>query len=246
MMAPEHVESVHGAEHQELPSVAARRWLTSENHAAATTGECEMLADVTTLTVTEAAEARRSIRKYTDRAVPAEDMREILRITGLAPSAFNVQPWRFVVVEDEAAKAALQQAAYGQKQVGGAPAVVVVYSDMKDALEKVEETVHPGYPEEQRPAAAEGVLKAFAGKTEEELRAWGAGQSYIALGYLMLAAQSLGYATSPMLGFDPAKVRELLGLPEHVAIPAIVALGEADEAGFPHHRHPVERVASFR
>jgi nitroreductase len=205
-----------------------------------------MLSDVTTLTVTEAAEARRSIRKYKERAVPAADMREILRIAGLAPSAFNVQPWRFVVVEDAATKAALQQAAFGQKQVGQAPAVVVLYSDMQGAMEKIEETVHPGYGEEGRPAAAEGVRKAFAGKSDEELRAWGAGQSYIALGYLLLAAQSLGYATSPMLGFDPAKVREVLGLPEHVAIPALVALGEADEAGFPHHRHPVERVATFR
>jgi nitroreductase len=214
--------------------------------AAAQQEKDEMLTELTTLTVTEAAEARRSIRKYREQAVPAGDLREILRVAGLAPSAFNVQPWRFVVVEDAGTKAALQQAAYGQKQVGGAPAVVVVYSDMKDALEKVEETVHPGYGEEQRPAAAAGVLKSFAGKSDEELRAWGAGQSYIALGYLMLAAQSLGYATSPMLGFDPAKVRGILDLPEHVAIPAIVALGEADEAGFPHHRHPVERVATFR
>lgn len=205
-----------------------------------------MLTDVTTLTVTEAAEARRSIRQYKDRAVPAEDMREILRITGLAPSAFNVQPWRFVVVEDAETKAALQQAAFGQKQVGGAPAVVVLYSDMRDVMETLEETVHPGYGAEKRPAATEGVRKSLGGMSDEELRAWGAGQSYIALGYLLLAAQSLGYSSSPMLGFDPAKVKEVLGLPEHVAIPAMVALGEADEAGFPHHRHPVERVASFR
>jgi nitroreductase len=205
-----------------------------------------MLTDVTTLTVTEAAEARRSIRQYKDRAVPAEDMREILRIAGLAPSAFNVQPWRFVVVEDAATKAALQQAAFGQKQVGGAPAVLVLYSDMKDVMETLEETVHPGYGEDKRPTAAEGVRKSLAGMGDDELRAWGAGQSYIALGYLLLAAQSLGYATSPMLGFNPAKVKEILDLPEHVAIPAMVALGEADEAGFPHHRHPVERVASFR
>jgi nitroreductase len=205
-----------------------------------------MLTDVKTLTVTEAAEARRSIRSYKDRPVPAEDLREILRITSLAPSAFNVQPWRFVVVEDADTRERLKEAAFGQKQVGAAPAVIVLYSDIRDAVDTLEEAVHPDYPVEERPAVADGFRKGFSAKPAEEQAAWGTGQSYIALGYLLLAAQSLGYATSPMLGFDPAKVKEVLGLPEHVTIPALVALGEADEEGFPHHRHPVERIATFR
>jgi nitroreductase len=205
-----------------------------------------MLTDLNTLSVTEAAETRRSIRTFADRAVPAEDLREMLRVTGLAPSAFNVQPWRFVVVEDEGLKAELQQAAYGQKQVGGAPAVIVLYSDMQDTLAAAEELVHPGYGAENVPAQADKLRSMFAGKTREEVEAWGASQSNIALGYLLLAAQSLGYATSPMLGFDAAKVKELLGLPAHVTIPALVAVGVAAEEGFPHHRHGLGRIATFR
>jgi nitroreductase len=205
-----------------------------------------MLTDLNTLSVTEAAEARRSIRAYADRAVPAEDLREILRVTGLAPSAFNVQPWRFVVVEDEDTKAALQQAAYGQKQVGGAPAVIVLYSDMKDTLEHAEELVHPGYGAENVAAQAEKLRATFASRSPEELEAWGAGQANIALGYLLLTAQSLGYSTSAMAGFDPARVKAILGLPAHVHIPAMVAIGVAAEEGFPHHRHGLDRIATFR
>jgi nitroreductase len=208
--------------------------------------ESTMYTESTTLTVTEAAEARRSIRKYKDQPVPAADLREILRVTGLAPSAFNVQPWRFVVVRDPELKQRLRAAAYGQAQVGAAPAVIVMYSDVAGALGDIERTVHPNYPEERRPAVAQQVRDTFAGKTDEEREAWGAGQSYIALGYLMLAAQSLGYATSPMLGFKPNEVKEILGLPAHATVPALVALGVADEEGFPHHRHAVEDVADFR
>ena len=205
-----------------------------------------MQTDLNTLTVIEAAEARRSIRTFQDRPVPAEDLREILRVTSLAPSAFNVQPWRFVVVEDAETRARLQEAAFNQKQVGGAPAVIVLYSDIRDAVDTLEEVVHPNYPAEQRPAVADGFRKSFSTKTPQEQEAFGVGQSYIALGYLLLAAQSLGYSTSPMLGFDPARVREILGLPEHVAIPALVALGVGAEEGFTHHRHDVERIATFR
>ena len=58
-------------------------------------------------------------------------------------------------------------------------------------------------------------------------------------------ARGLGYDTSPMLGFDAARVRELLGLPEHVQFAGLVALGLRAEEGFAHHRHEVDRVATF-
>lgn len=202
-------------------------------------------SETTTLTVTEAAESRRSIRRFEQEPIPAEHLREMLRITSLAPSANNLQPWRFVVVESAELRGKLQEAAMGQAQVGGAPAVMVLYSDMRDVLETVEETLHPGFPEERKPVLADTARRNFGAMSEEAREQWGAGQAYIALGYLLLAARSLGYDSSPMLGFDAARVKELLGLPSHVTIPALVAVGRGAEPGFPHHRHPVERLATF-
>jgi nitroreductase len=198
------------------------------------------------LTVAEAAESRRSIRLYEPEPIPREDLEEILRLTGLAPSAFNAQPWRWVVVETPELKARLQEAANGQAQVGNAPAVIVLYSDMAETLETIEETVHPNFPVERRPAVAEGFRRGFATRTPEERERWGASQAYIALGYLLLVARGMGYDTSAMLGFDPAKVKQVLGLPAHVQVPALVAIGRRAEEGFEHHRHPVSRVADFR
>jgi nitroreductase len=203
-------------------------------------------AAIAQLTVAEAIESRRSVRAYEPEPIPREDLEEILRLTRLAPSAFNVQPWRFVVVESPELRAGLQQAAGGQRQVGGAPAVIVLYSDMADALATIEDTVHPNYPEERRGAVAASVRRQFAAMDDAAREQWGASQSYIALGFLLLAARTSGYDTSPMLGFDPARVKALLGLPEHVQIPALVAIGRAAEEGFPHHRHPEDRVTTWR
>lgn len=205
-----------------------------------------MMTEVQQMTVAEAAEARRSVRKYRDQPVPEADLREILRVAGLAPSAFNVQPWRFVVARDADLRRELQAAANGQAQIGGAPAVIVLYSDMKDVLENAEAVVHPGVGPEKVAATAAQLRRMWGSRTDADRETWGAGQSYIALGFLLLAAQSLGYGTSPMLGFDPARVKQVLGLPEHVAIPAMVAVGVPDEDGFPHHRHAVDDVADFR
>jgi nitroreductase len=195
------------------------------------------------LTVREAAERRRSIRSYEPEPIPMEDIEEILRLTGLAPSAFNVQPWRFVVVRTPEVKEQLAAAPYNQRQVHAAPAVIVLYTDMKDTLEHIDEVLHPGMEAAQRAVAREGVLRPFAGMTEAEREAWGAEQGHIALGYLLLAAESHGYQTSTMAGFDKEAVKRLLDLPSHVRVPALIAIGRGAEEGFAHHRHGVDRIA---
>ena len=193
-----------------------------------------------------AAERRRSIRTYAARLIDEADLREMLRLAGRAPSAFNAQPWRFVVVRDEVLKEKLSEAAYNQQQVVRAPATIVIYSDMEDAIERMPEAMHPDMPAEKREAGVAGFRATFAKKTIEERAAWGAEQSNIALGYLLLLAESFGFATSPMLGFEPDKVKALLGLPAHVRIPAIVSIGYAGEEGARPHRLDGDSLVDFR
>ncbi len=81
--------------------------------------------------VFEAIEKRRSVRSFDpNRDVPEEMVEEILRCGCQAPSAGNVQPWRFIVVRDEGLKQALAAAALGQDFVAQAPVVIVVCADL--------------------------------------------------------------------------------------------------------------------
>lgn len=194
----------------------------------------------------QAADNRRSIRHYERTPIPAADLRELLRLAGRAPSAFNAQPWRFVVVQDAALKASLAAAAYGQQQIVRAPATIVMYSDMQDALARMPESMHPDLPQDKRDAGVASFRATFTKQSVEERENWGAAQSNIALGYLLLLAESMGYATSPMLGFEPEKVKALLGLPEHVRIPALVSIGYPAEEGFRPHRLSIDALADFR
>ena len=196
----------------------------------------------TLLDVREAAVRRRSIRTFAASSITSEDIALLLDTVRLAPSAFNVQPWRFVIVESPEVKGQLAQAAYNQRQVTSAPAVIVLYTDMQDALEHVEEVVHPNYDDAAATKTAATIRGIFAKKSEAEREAWGAEQGNIALGYLLLIAEAHGYQTSPMAGFDADKVKQLLGLPGHARVPALVAIGRGMEEGFPHHRHGLERI----
>jgi nitroreductase len=56
------------------------------------------------VSVSDAATRRRSIRQYDAGPIPRVDLEDIVRLAGLAPSAFNLQPWRFVIVESAGIK----------------------------------------------------------------------------------------------------------------------------------------------
>lgn len=196
------------------------------------------------LTVTQAAEARVSIRKYTDETVSDETINELIRVAGTAPTPWNLQPWRIIAVKDKDTLAKLQEAAYGQRQVGGSAVTFVIATDMDDVIATLEDTVHPGMADRVA-ETAKSIRDHFAGYSAADLHWWGRSQGYTFMAYLLLAAQSHGYATSPMLGFDPAKVKEMFGLGENVQIPAIVSLGRPAEDGFPQFRHPLDRYVKI-
>ncbi len=81
--------------------------------------------------VFEAMEKRRSVRSFdAGREVAMELVEELLRCACQAPSAGNVQPWRFVVVRDAGLRVRLAEAALGQSFLAEAPVVIVVCADL--------------------------------------------------------------------------------------------------------------------
>lgn len=195
--------------------------------------------------MTEAARRRRSVRAFAPTPVPHADWDAIFDVVRRAPSAFNAQPWRLVVVESAAMRERLLPAANNQRQVRSAPATVVLYTSMADVLDTAAETVHADTPEDRRAAAAAKLGEAYGHLPEAQREAWAYAQGHIALGYLLLAAEAFGYQTSPMAGFDEAAVKALLGLPPASRVVALVAVGRGAEAGRPHHRHAVARIVRY-
>ena len=81
------------------------------------------------MNVMEAIRARRSVRSYEARPVEEPKLAAVLEAGRLAPSAKNLQEWRFVVVRDAATRGKLMAAAKGQSFVGEAPVVIACCAD---------------------------------------------------------------------------------------------------------------------
>lgn len=72
----------------------------------------------------QAIRARRSIRNFLDRPVEDEKLSAVLEAGRIAPSAKNMQDWKFIVVRDAATRSKLAGAARDQQFVGQAPVVI--------------------------------------------------------------------------------------------------------------------------
>src|SRR5690625_7154628 len=90
-------------------------------------------------------ESRRSIRSFVPDSLPEEDVREILRLTRLAPSASNVPTWRWADVTSPAMKARRSEVMTGNnvQTAGNAPINIVRDNDERHALEHHQWQPHP-------------------------------------------------------------------------------------------------------
>ena len=88
------------------------------------------------MNVFSAIQNRRSIRLYSDRMVEEEKLRNVLEAARLAPSASNMQNWKFIVVRDAEKREMLTEAAYSQTFVGQAPIILVACGTDPDGVMK--------------------------------------------------------------------------------------------------------------
>ena len=177
----------------------------------------------------EAIAERRSTPSFDGVPLPPEDLRTILEAGLSAPSGYNMQPWRFVVVQAEEGKRRLRAACYNQAKVEEASAVIVACGDMdgwrKDLPDVLDMGRKAGMPESYAAQAQVSVSSYLSSFTPEQMKIWLNKQVTIAYTHMMLTAECLGYDTAPMEGFEQEKVHEALRLPLSYWVVALLAVG---------------------
>jgi nitroreductase len=189
---------------------------------------------------------RRATSSFSASPVAQHDLERILRSGLEAPSSYNMQPWRFVVVRDDEQRKRLRVAAMGQEQVEQAPVIIVACGDRNAWEADVEEVIRigraHGLADESRIARKRQSVVNDLG-SHPNISMWVAKQTMIAATTMMWVAETLGYDTGPMEGFDEEKVRQVLSIPEHVRVIFLLAVGRlAGEDSKHPGRFPVSRT----
>jgi nitroreductase len=179
---------------------------------------------------------RYAVKRMNGNKIPEATMNTILEATKLAPSSFGLTPYNIIVVEDEETRKKLQPHFYNQPQVGESSALVIFATwnsiTEKEVAEFMQEIAEErGVPVESLNDFASYINGSIKNLTAEQLQIWAAKQTYIALGFALVAAATEEIDATPMEGFKPDAVDEALGLKElglHSAV--AVTLGYRDAA----------------
>ena len=179
---------------------------------------------------------RYAVKRMNGNKIPEATLNTILEATKLAPSSFGLTPYNIIVIEDEETRKKLQPHFYNQPQVGESSALVIFATwnsiTEKEVAEYMQEIAEErGVPVESLNDFASYINGSIKNLTAEQLQIWAAKQTYIALGFALVAAATEEIDATPMEGFKPDAVDEALGLKAlglHSAV--AVTLGYRDAA----------------
>jgi nitroreductase len=155
----------------------------------------------------QVAEERRSTKVYNPEVeIPREELVEILETAGRAPSAWNLQHWKFLIFDQKDVQERLLPIAYNQQQVVDASAVVAVLGDL-EADKNIDPVLDPSVKKgEMTPELKEILTKQIKGAYSRDQYPRDAAFSNASLAamQLMLAAKAKGWDTCPIGGFNPS------------------------------------------
>ncbi|WP_288108754.1 nitroreductase family protein [Limnobacter sp.] len=175
---------------------------------------------------------RRAIKGFDPEfVIPAADETKMLEAAIQAPTSFNIQHWRFVVVRDKALRQEMRKLGNDQAQITDASLLVIMTADTK-AWQK-----NPARYWEKAPKEVADLLVGWMGpfhdgrewlQRDEAQRSIG-----MAMQTLMLSAKGLGYDSCPMIGFDIEAVAKLINLPADHVMGPMVAIGKGTKQPWP-------------
>ena len=184
------------------------------------------------MNVTTAIETRRSIKAYDPAHKLSEaEVTKLMSLAMLSPTAFNIQHWRFVLVEDAALRAQIQAVSWNQAQVTEASLLIVLVADVQ-SWAKQPERYWKNAPKPVQDFLVPAITQYYTGnpqaQRDEAMRSCG-----MAAMNIMLAAKEMGYDTCPMDGFDFDAVSKLLNLPADHIPTMFVTVGKGIKDAWP-------------
>ncbi|MDQ2854990.1 MAG: nitroreductase family protein [Acidobacteriota bacterium] len=180
---------------------------------------------------------RRATMHFSPEPISDDYLNAILSLATQAPSGYNLQPWRFIVVRKEENRRRLQAVAFNQPKITEAPVVIICLGMKEKWKSRADEVFKEGAKRgagqtDDWQQARDGALSFIT--NAQQMSVWVTRHTMIAVTSLMLVAEAYGFDTAPMEGFDPAGVKAEFGIPDEAEVVALIALGHgASEKAYP-------------
>jgi nitroreductase len=186
------------------------------------------------LSVPDAIRARRTTKKFKPDPIPEATLKELIALTLAAPSSYNLQPWRIVVIDDPAQKEALTKASWNQPQVATAPVTFVFAVSIRGWEKTLEPIIQMGAElgawNEKTTSFFRANIPGFQDRLGERQREYAIKDALIAATHCALAAESLGLNSCFMNGWHEDAVKEIIGAKDNpdIAIALLLPIGHGE------------------
>ena len=184
-------------------------------------------------TFQEAMDFRHACKVFDEtKKISEKDMKYILEAGRKSPSSFGMEAWKFIVITNEELKEKLKPACWDQGQVTSCSHLLIILTGI-DSVKPKSGKVRKRFARREMP---QETLDFYMGlyeshlenilSSDDNIEAWTAKQSYIALGNMMTAGAILGIDSCPIEGFDQQKIEEILDLdPSKYRLSVVVPFG---------------------
>ncbi|EMA6341395.1 nitroreductase family protein [Bacillus cytotoxicus] len=182
-----------------------------------------------------------------EKEISAEELHQILKAAAQAPSAWNLQHWKFLVFQGKDVQNRLLPIAYNQQQIIDASAVVAILGDL-EAYKNVETVYGPLVEQglmkvEAKERLAQNIESAY--NREQYPRDAAFSNASLAAMQLMLAAKATGWDTCAIGGFNSQALIEEFHISSRYVPIMLITIGESTLKGHPAPRMSVEEVTEW-
>ncbi|HAK45530.1 MAG TPA: nitroreductase [Spirochaeta sp.] len=185
---------------------------------------------------------RRSVTFFNkDRDINDQLLEEIINLAVEAPSAFNLQPWRIIVVKTEENRQKLFKLANQQDKVLEAPVTLIIVGNKEGYSEKnpvwTEMLQSVGGDEQMVSGAKEAAAFLYGSSDERKLKFAESNAGLLSMA-IMIAAKEFGVDSHPMSGIDFDGIHKEFDLTEGESVVMTISLGFYDESRQLYPRRP--------
>lgn len=185
-------------------------------------------------------EERRSVNSFdTSKELSQTLLKEIIDLGVMAPSAFNLQPWRLIAVSSDDAKEKLLPLAFNQPKVKDAPVTLIIVADKEGySASNPEWSLLKDMAGEEQAKGAMDMAAGLYGTSEERKLKFAESNAGLLAMSLMYAAKSMGVDSHPMSGMDFDGIHKAFDLKESETVVMLIALGYHDTTQALYPRRP--------
>lgn len=171
--------------------------------------------------------------RFSEQAIADDCLAHVIEVARLAPSEWNLQTWRWIVVRGDAAKKYLEAATYIKVPLSSAPVILICLADTlawKSAPQYLQEMVATAKITEEEGHEALRRLREYYSSSPDIAKRTALANAFVALHQILLGAAECGLSAYWVTEFDETKIKTHFHIPDNFLVAALLPMGYRQEA----------------